>query len=644
MRRLAPAFTLCTLATLIACAPPDELEPDVDLDIESDESTILMDPCPGAAGTVCSGTGSVYTSVLRVVRAGGYYSEVAQTFTVATPGYPDHLRLPLRLLRALPVGETPDVRIALRPAPGGVVPLDSAGDIATIVVPVASIARIRPPVLDLAFVPTNPSTPAKLTVGTWALVVSVPNGDGAQVGVATLQAPGAFGGESSLRRGPLTDLTRPFQSLLAGGNVVAFAVTLRALAIASAAPTSLTFSPTYVGQQSATQTVTVTNSGDGTMTVTPSVSAQFVVASNTCAAGVSPGGSCAVGVAYAPTASGAATGTLTLTTNAVGGNVSVPLSGSGVLALLLSGTVTDYVVATALGTPTQAVDVTVDIASGATVRGSTNTVPALSTGTLPAGSIVRIINRGQILGGNTTADGATGGTAIRVVGNVPVTLENRGNVFGAGGNGGRGGRSSGAGGRGACAQSAATAGATSNFGGFGYGGSPATSSGGGAAGAPNTYYGASTNGTAGAGGNSCYVGNAPWAGGGNGTGGSGAGYGGGAGGCSIGYGGCGGGGDWGGAGGAGALDNAQNSGNFNYSVNGTPGGNGGAAIEIPAGYSGTISITTFAGSAIAGAVWNDRSGRYYTGSFTTLASTSGKTADAPAGLVTWNNGIGIVYR
>jgi hypothetical protein len=320
--------------------------------------------------------------------------------------------------------------------------------------------------------------------------------------------------------------------------------------------------------------------------------------------------------------------------------------------LSITSNVADYDVFAALGKPTAPLLVTVDVAAGIVVSGSTNALPALSSGALPAGSKLHIVNHGQILGGRGTSYGAAGGTAVYLADGIDVVIDNAGTIYGAGGNGGRGGRNGGAVGFGASAQGATPVkGANGNYGGNGGGGgNPASTTAGGSAGGSD-WYGAATAGSAGAGGNSCYLGGAPWPGGGDGYGGNGAGYGGngagyggGGGGCSMWYGGGGGGGIWGGAGGAGGLDNALNGGAWGYTVNGTRGGGGGAAIMIASASHGTITIHALTGGTIAGAVWNEVTGKYYTGNFAALASTTGQSVDAPASIQTWNNGIGIVYR
>jgi hypothetical protein len=96
----------------------------------------------------------------------------------------------------------------------------------------------------------------------------------------------------------------------------------------NASPTSLSFGSQAVGSASGAQAVTITNSGSAAATVSGvSVSGAFTQTNN-CSA-IAAGGSCTVNVAFAPTAAGAATGTLTVTSNAGNSPTTVSLSGTG---------------------------------------------------------------------------------------------------------------------------------------------------------------------------------------------------------------------------------------------------------------------------------------------------------------------------
>jgi hypothetical protein len=127
----------------------------------------------------------------------------------------------------------------------------------------------------------------------------------------------------------------------------------------SASPSSVSFGSEAVGSTSAAQTVTVSNPGTTAATVSGvSVTGAFSQA-NTCGASIAAGGSCTVSVKFAPTASGAASGTLSVASSAPGSPLTVALSGTGTasattdLALNMPVTASSY---TQTYVPANAVD------------------------------------------------------------------------------------------------------------------------------------------------------------------------------------------------------------------------------------------------------------------------------------------------
>ena len=102
--------------------------------------------------------------------------------------------------------------------------------------------------------------------------------------------------------------------------------------VASIAPTTLTFLDQVIGTTSGPQTVTLSNTGTAVLTFTASVTGAFAQ-SNTCNGTVAPNATCLIGVTFTPTALGAATGTLDITTNdPLNQTLTVTLSGNGVAA------------------------------------------------------------------------------------------------------------------------------------------------------------------------------------------------------------------------------------------------------------------------------------------------------------------------
>jgi hypothetical protein len=121
------------------------------------------------------------------------------------------------------------------------------------------------------------------------------------------------------------------------GGVAALSVPLNGAALAASglnvAPPQLTFANTLVGQSSAAQTVTVSNtSGMAASQLTVTASSGFTLAQNTCPASLPAGSNCSVGVEFAPVAVGPVTGSLTVTSSAIANMAAVQLNGTGALA------------------------------------------------------------------------------------------------------------------------------------------------------------------------------------------------------------------------------------------------------------------------------------------------------------------------
>ncbi len=98
----------------------------------------------------------------------------------------------------------------------------------------------------------------------------------------------------------------------------------------TASPSSLSFGSVNVGSTSSAQTVTVTNPGSSAATVNSvSVSGAFSQ-TNTCGSSLAAGATCTVSVKFAPTAAGAASGSLSVASSAPSSPLTVALSGTGV--------------------------------------------------------------------------------------------------------------------------------------------------------------------------------------------------------------------------------------------------------------------------------------------------------------------------
>ncbi len=98
-------------------------------------------------------------------------------------------------------------------------------------------------------------------------------------------------------------------------------------------PTALSFAAQAVSSVSTAQTVTVTNTGSAAAVfTTPSISANFTQTNTCLSQALAVGASCSFSVAFAPTTTGALSGTLVLFANIAGGQATVTLNGTGTAA------------------------------------------------------------------------------------------------------------------------------------------------------------------------------------------------------------------------------------------------------------------------------------------------------------------------
>jgi uncharacterized repeat protein (TIGR01451 family) len=97
----------------------------------------------------------------------------------------------------------------------------------------------------------------------------------------------------------------------------------------SLSASALPFGSQFVGTMSNSQLVTVSNPGNATLTFTSIKASGDFTETDTCANGVSANSSCTISVIFAPTATGARAGAITISDNAPGSPHSVTLSGEG---------------------------------------------------------------------------------------------------------------------------------------------------------------------------------------------------------------------------------------------------------------------------------------------------------------------------
>jgi hypothetical protein len=153
-----------------------------------------------------------------------------------------------------------------------------------------------------------------------------------------------------------------------GGNPPPAGATL------SASPSTLAFGNEAVGGTSAAQSVTISNTGSAAASIS-SVSAPAPFAeTNTCGATLAAGASCTASVKFAPTAAGASSASLTVSSNASNSTLTVPLSGTG------TSSTTDL----ALNAPVSASSYTQTYTPASAVDGNTSTYWESVNGSWPA--------------------------------------------------------------------------------------------------------------------------------------------------------------------------------------------------------------------------------------------------------------------
>lgn len=136
---------------------------------------------------------------------------------------------------------------------------------------------------------------------------------------------------------------------------------------------SLAFGTQNVGSSSATQTITLTNSGSATLVfagiaLAGSGSSQYTQG-NTCAATLAPGANCAINITFVPTALGTATANVTINNNAPGSPQTVSLLGTGIAPVVSLAPTSLTFASQILGTtsPAQTVTLTNTGSTGLTI-------------------------------------------------------------------------------------------------------------------------------------------------------------------------------------------------------------------------------------------------------------------------------------
>jgi hypothetical protein len=136
--------------------------------------------------------------------------------------------------------------------------------------------------------------------------------------------------------------------------------------VMSLSPTSLTFVSQATGTASATQSITVTNSGNAALTITSVVTTgDFNETDNCAGVAIAAGASCTVQVEFLPTATGARAGLLTIYGNVKGGQATAALSGMGTTpAAVVLDPISMTFPTTTVGATSAAEDITISNTGG----------------------------------------------------------------------------------------------------------------------------------------------------------------------------------------------------------------------------------------------------------------------------------------
>jgi len=152
-------------------------------------------------------------------------------------------------------------------------------------------------------------------------------GAGRSCSITITFKPSIVGSESATLSVTSNSPTSPQAAALTGTGVAPVNLSASTLSLGTVA----------VGDTTAPKTVALVNHEDVTLTFASILpSAGFAVASNTCGASIAARTYCIVGVTFSPTATGAATGTLTFTDSAGDSPQVVSLTGSGITPVTLS--------------------------------------------------------------------------------------------------------------------------------------------------------------------------------------------------------------------------------------------------------------------------------------------------------------------
>jgi len=207
----------------------------------------------------------------------------------------------------------------------GSIAMDQAGDIA--VGYSKSSSSVFPSIAFAGRIPTDPS-------GTLETESPVVSGTGSQTGTLT-----RWGDYSGMTVDPVDDCTFWYtQEYMTASGTFNWNTRIANFKFPSCgtsgsvtlSPTSLTFGSQIIGNPSASQAVTLTNSQSVSLSVSSIVTSGDYAQTNNCGASVAANANCTINVTFTPTSAGTRTGTLTVTDNGPGRPQTAGLAGTGV--------------------------------------------------------------------------------------------------------------------------------------------------------------------------------------------------------------------------------------------------------------------------------------------------------------------------
>jgi len=315
--------------------------------------TLQLNPATVSFGNV--GVGKSSSQTVTISNSG----TAALTVTQATVSNSQFKLSGITFPMSMPVGQSSNLTVSVTPAASGPVngTLSVQGDAssAPVVVNLAATGVVASQQVSLSSSSINFGSVVVGSQGTSNLTIS--NTGGSELTVSGISVSGTGFGFSGIttpkvisagQSSPVSLTFSPTTASAATGSLTITSndptnptMTVALSGTGTAAPTgnlqanqsSLSFGNVGTGTSSAKQ-ITLTNTGTGSVQITgiTVTGSGFTTSGVTVPATLNPSSQAVLSVTFAPTAVGAVTGTVTVTSNGTGSPLSIPVSGSGVQA------------------------------------------------------------------------------------------------------------------------------------------------------------------------------------------------------------------------------------------------------------------------------------------------------------------------